>query len=415
MNVMKKELTLLWWTLIALVIAFLCTHSPNLEYDTPSYITFGMNRPPLYPFFIWLFHWAGRYQFLFIMWTQGGILLGALYYARYWLRARLHLTDVAIYMVFICTIFTIAMHYQINFIQAEGLAFPLFIATFFLLVECFQKFSLKKIGWLAFAVSVLILLRLQFYYLYFVFLLLSLWHCWQRVPIKQWMLSVAILLSSMLLTVFIDHTYHYFKHGFFGGAPYGGVLVMVQTLYLADHTAESAFQNSQEKALMRRMLAKRDLLKLNQDVPLQNIMQPSALQLAYQAYAKNYLALQAIITETLPADAIQAGRIAIEMDKMLILHQPKQNILFFLWKYVKCMGGIPIFLFFLILLLVGIYNMVSQAGSSAVGIFIGLSTSITFLNAATIAVCNPDLSMYFCYTQFLLYCLAACVISHDFN
>src|SRR3990167_10825820 len=84
--------------LAILIIFFLTTHSPNYtHYDAPSYILFDPIRPPLYPFFIWLFHWAGSYQYTFIMWIHAIVTFFALLYARFWLKKYLKISDFLIF------------------------------------------------------------------------------------------------------------------------------------------------------------------------------------------------------------------------------------------------------------------------------------------------------------------------------
>ncbi|EKD70117.1 MAG: hypothetical protein ACD_46C00631G0002, partial [uncultured bacterium] len=233
-----------------MIFFFLATHSPNLEYDTPSYINFGVIRPPLYPLFISLFRWAAPHQFSLIIWTHGVLLFAAILYARYWLKKNFQIPDLFIFITFLFTLLTISFHFQLTYVQSEGITFPLFIVTFFLLIECFYQFSFKKISCLSLLVSLLVLARLQFFYLYAIFILLCLWYAWKKIPIKSILAATVILFSSMGLTTLIDHGYHYVKHGFFGAAPYSGLMVLVQTLYLADNNAASYFNDSNVKKLV---------------------------------------------------------------------------------------------------------------------------------------------------------------------
>src|SRR3990167_1607375 len=157
--------------LAVLIIFFLITHSPNyIEYDAPSYINFDPIRPPLYPIFIFLFHLAGSYQFTLIMWMHAIITFSALLYARFWLKKYLEISDFLIFVMCFIVTLTILFHFQLILIGAEGLSFPFFIVTFFLVIECFKEFSLKKISYLALWVSLLVLTRLQFCYFYGIFI-----------------------------------------------------------------------------------------------------------------------------------------------------------------------------------------------------------------------------------------------------
>lgn len=421
---LKKRLVyeLPYFVLASIIIAFLFTHHPNLEYDVdPSYLQFGPIRPPLYPLFIWLFHWAGSYQFIFIMWIQGALLFASLLYTRFWLEKNLQLSGFPIFLICLFIILTIGLHFQIWFIQSEGLSFPFFIVTFFLLVECFHQFNLKKISYLAILVNILVLTRLQFYYFYIVFVMLWFWYLWQRIPIKYLMKAMVILFGSMLLTTVIDHSYHYYKHGFFAGSPYKGILIMFQTLYLANDNAADYFQDPTEKAYVQSLINQRNSQHLNQDVALLTTFKPSYYNYANQSLNRNFMAIQKIIVDTLntsienssgKATNFKADKIAMSINKTLILHDLKKNILFLIWRFLDCMGGIPFFLFFLILFIGLSFKIVKEKikQPSLSLSFVTIIIVITFLNAAIVAISNQNLPVYFCYSQFMLYCLGAFLV-----
>lgn len=410
-----------------LFILFLGTHSPNIEYDIDSsYIMFGQARPPIYPLFIWLFHWLGHYQFHLIMWVQSIFTFSALMYSRHWLKKNLQIPDFLIFLVLLVVTITICFQFQICSIQSEGLAFPLFIFSFFALIECFQKFDVKKLLYLAILVSLLVLTRLQFFYFYGIFIILLVWYVWQRTPIKSLSATALILFSSIFLSIITDHSYHYFKHRVHTKVYYVSSMVLAQALYLADDNAADYFNNPTEKNYVQNMIIQRNAQGLNQDAALMNDVRPSYLEYAYQSYSRNYLALQKIINETISlsednflgkVNISESNAIALNIDKVLLSHALKKNIAFFIWKFVDCMGGVPLLLFFSIILLVLPFKIMKEKilhPHNAV-IFVGVVTLITCLNAGIIALCSPDLPVYFCYSQFMFYCLAALLGNISFN
>lgn len=416
----KKWLIELPYIVLGLwMIYFLCTHAPNLEYDTTSYVTFNAIRPPLYPTFIWLFHWAGAYQFSLIIWVQGILLFGTLLYARYWLKKYLQLTDCPVFLVCLFTVLTISFHFQIWYIQSEGLSFPFFIWTFFLLIECFQRFSLKKLAYLSLWVGVLVLTRLQFYYFYVIFGVLGVWYLWQRVPFKSVCMAIFLLFGSAALTTVIDHGYHYFKHGFFGTAPTAGSMIIVQALYLSDSNAASYFQNPDEKQYVQMMLDQINQQHFNQDAALLQQRKLSYLQYAYESYDRNFIEMQTIVYNTFGnVPVFEANKIEMNIAKTLFTHAPQKNIAFFLWKFVQCVGGgVPFFLFFVILLFAIPFKIVKDKvrAPELAAVFVMVAVGITFLNAAMIAMVERALPSYFCYSQFMLYCLAAFLADRAFR
>jgi len=409
-----------YFMLALVVFCFIYMHTPNLDYDTPGYINFDYTRPPIYPIFILLFRWAGAYHYSLIMWIQGIFLYATLLYVRFWLQKYLHIPDFPIFLVCLFVVTTIGFHFQIWYIESEGLAFPLFIFAFLLLVECFYQFNIKKIFLLSFIIAILVLTRLQFYYFYLMYALLCAWYLWQYLPIKQILISAITLFGSMFLTILIDHSYHYFKHGYFTNGSYIGIMLLAQTLYLADDNAASYFDDPVEKDLVKTMINQRNIGKLNQDSKIISLLNPSYLNLAYQVYARNYIDLQNMIHRTLKSNddnlnmqSYKINTLADNINKVLLKHEFKRNSQFFLWKLVQCMGGISSFLFFAIILFVSgvkiIKDKIRHPNISL--IFVICIALLTFFNATTIAICNPYLSIYFCYSQFMFYCLAAFLYS----
>ena len=398
--------------LAAIIILFLISHSPNyLDYDAPSYINFDVIRPPIYPIFVWLFHWTGSYQFTLIIWAHAIITFCALLYARYWLKKYLKISDFLIFIVFLIVIFTILFHFQLLLIGSEGLSFPFFIVTFFLFIECFKEFNLKKLSLLALSVGLIILTRLQFYYLYIMFAILCTWYFYKKVPIKSLCNGIVMLLLSILATTLIDKTYHYFKHGVFSGAPATGKLLIVQPLFLAvSGDVVNYFTDPKEKQYVQDMLIQINQKQLNKDADLLTATKPSYYEFAYHSYNRNYISIFETINQVLAHEtSIDQNKIAQNITKTLVIHDSKKNLMFFLWKIVEFMGGIQLFIFFIFVAFALSVKVISDRKwqPSYSETFIAVIILITFLNAALVALVEAFLVGYFCYSQFMFYCLAA--------
>src|SRR3990167_429040 len=235
-----------------LIMAFLCTHSPYLGNNAKTYIDFSIIRQPLYPIFIGLFHWAGKYQFYFVMWTQSIITFIALLYGRNWLKKNLQLSDWSLIPVILFVLITISFHYQmISIDDPEGLSFPFFIFAFFNTIECFQEKSIKKIVCLSIWVSVLILLRTQFYFFYGIYIALILWCFLKKKPMSYIAKVALIFIVSIGLTNLADRSYHYLANGVFINEPFSGLVTVIQPLYLANSDAENYFANTEQLYFLR--------------------------------------------------------------------------------------------------------------------------------------------------------------------
>lgn len=410
-GVLKKYADLLPYALLAaMIVFFLSAQTPNVDYDASTYIHFDAIRPPIYPAFIWLFHWMGRFQFEGVVWTQSILTFSSFIYARYWLKKYLQLSDVLIFMVILFVLITISFHFQMNFVESEGLSFPLFIITFFTLVECFQKFDIKKIVLLSLLVGVLILMRLQFYFFYPVFAMLLFWHFLKDTPRKPLFVAFVILFGSVLLTQLIDRSYHYFKHGSFGTASYYGLGTIIQPLYLAGKDTPNYFQDKQEKATFQNIISQFDQRELRRFAALLTSFKLKHYEYANEEYSKNYTAMQTIVANAIkPFSFLEGNKITGDITKTLVLQQPTKNLLFYGWKVIDAFGGVPVFLFYCLILFAVLFR-IRKNNTDEVGFaysFVATVILLTFSNTLLVALVEPALTGYFCYSQFMLYCLAA--------
>src|SRR3990167_5820660 len=236
------------------------------------------------------------------------------------------------------------------------------------------------------------------------------WYCWKRVPIKPLSIGIAILLGSILLTSFIDRSYHYFKHGYFSPAPASGALLIVQPLFLlGDTQADNYFKDAQYKIVVHKILTQINKMKLNKEANLLSAKRALYYENAYEEYNKNYIPIHDLVSQTLASGKpFEINTMATNITKVLVFHDLQRNIFFFLWKFMAFVGDIPLFLFFLIVFLVLIIKVVNDRNWEPhfAPIFVAMIALITFLNAATVAALVPYQTTYFCYSQFMLYCLS---------
>lgn len=418
----KRILQLPFLFVLLLVVLFLCTHAPYFGNNAPTYIKFNIIRQPLYPIFIWLFHWGGKYQFYLVMWVQSIITFFSLLYARHWLKKNLYLSDVTIFPVILLVLITISFHYQMHSIDdPEGLSFPFFIFTFFNTIECFQKKSFKKNISLAVWVSALILLRTQFYFYYGVYIVLIVWYFWKMMPKKYILKVTSVFILSIVLTNVVDRGYHYYMNGVFSTEPFSGLVTIIQPLYLANPDAAKYFTNHKEKAIVQTLLDEIKIKKLNRDVSALASSKVRYYEYAHQEYERNYLPIQSIVSKTFTGiplkdiykintnALIKMNKMTLSISKTLFLHNIKINSYFYIYKIIAALGGIPYFLFFCLLSFIALIKLFRNRrfDLKVSEVFVFLVLLVTFFNAMIVAVAEPNCVRYYCYTQFLLYCFGA--------
>ena len=386
------------------MVLLLLTHDPVIAADTASYVNFSVNRPLLYPIFIWLFKWCGIYQFAAITWAKTIIYGMSLVYARMWLRRHLNLSDFLIFLLFCFTTITTFRFALLS----ESLTVPIFIMAFFSAVEFVTIFQLKKVIWFAVWTTLLILTRTQFYYFYLLYILI-IFICWQqKQAYKNLMLVSVVLLSSIVLTILFNTVYAYFVRGQHDCNISLGNQLIVQPLYMADMNVTDYFNNFTQKKYVSSVLTqmKKEKLSYN-DTPTN----PVYLQDIYAYYGFNYNAIQRItcssIKNVLLSESEQS-RFLIDVSKILYLHDIKKNLVLYTWKFVEFFGGLPVFFGFLIILAAVGSGLISNKGTrfSIEQAFVTVGIIILFLNNSLVALVETYITRYFFYNYFIYYCFA---------
>src|SRR3990167_448849 len=408
--------------IIVPVILFLLKSTPYLGNNAQTYLDFSLIRQPLYSIFIWLFRWAHHSQFKMAMWAQGLLTLYAFLYARYWLKKHLQCRDIFIIPVFLFILVTVCFHYQMKSLDdPEGITFPLFIITFFYLVECFKKPNFKKIIVLSGLVSLLILARTQFYFFYSIFIILIIYHIWKKSPQHFILISSFIFILFAVLTNIGDRTYHYYMNGYFSNEPFSGVLTIIQPLYLAPTHAERYFKNPEEQYLIKILQRKIIQNNLNTYASTSNLSSTVFFKYLNQEHDKNYLAIQGIVNRTLTGipfkyvykvqdlQLIAMDKLTLDMTKTLFSDNIIENVQLYFHKVMGAMGGTAVFFFLMLFIIFALIKLCRDRKQdiSTSELFIFLALLVTLCNALVVAVAEPNCTRYFCYTQFLFYCMGA--------
>lgn len=407
--------------LFSLTFLFLIFHYPIIDNDSPGYIQGELIRQPLDHLFISLFYWAKHYQLFYVMWAQSILTIFALCYARNWLKKKLKVSDFLILPVLLIVLISICFYYQMTHIDSEGIAFPIFIFTFFNLLDCFFEKNYFKIIISSILVGALILTRTQFYFFYGVFFVLISWFILNKLPVKYIFTNLAIFIFSAILTNFLDHTYHYYKNGYFVTEPFSGILTVIQPLYLSESNSADYFNNPFEKKQVQFLLDTLKKENLNHEKKNLNLMDMKNYQYSYQEYSKNYNTILQLVCSSYsnspcqstltisPATLLSMNTSTSHITKILFLHNIRENSLLFIYKIINSIGNISFFGFIFYLLFSVFFSLIknTKRSNEIEKIFIMLSLIIIISNAGIIAVAEPSLPEYTCYSQFLLYCLAA--------
>lgn len=397
--------------LALITIIYLINSTPIIYPDSPSYIMFHAVRPPVYPIFIWLFHFFGQNQFIFLMWTQSILLFIALIYAKHWLHSRLNISNMTTFFVLLFTMLLLFYYKMPREVCSEAIAFPLFIVTFLLMVDCFDAFNLKRVILLCILTNLLILTRLQFYYFYLLFLMQIAWFVWKKIPAKMILASFLIMIISIVFTVTLNRGYHYAMNGKFAESPVIGRQLIIQALYLSDSNAIQYFKNDFEKNIFTNILNKIEKQHLTLKSEQQLLSMPQ--QTTYGYYYATYNPILDIVDDNIPGKSLyEIDATAFSISKTLYMNALKENLLFYLIKISSFFGGMPNLLSFLIILSGSLFYVLTNKNKSINlnQIFTLISLITIFINTAFVMIPEAGQANYFFYSYFLIYCLAGLLV-----
>lgn len=420
---LKKNL-LTWWQLgilAPMIFLPLCIAGPEIWPDTEGYLHFALYRPPVYPIFLWLFHGFGKQQLVIAMWVQATLFFLTIVYVSGWLRDRLEMPKILIFLLLFSMIALLDRFLVFNNILSDLISFSLFLLTLTFLVDCFEIINVRKIIWLSIVSSLLILTREQFYYLYPLLFALIFWYIWKKELARKIILSSTIIVLSIVMTFCANRGYHYLVNQ--GASPVvPGVAVLEQALYLSDYTDHTDFSDATQKNYFIktiRLLEKRRLTKKTMDVPGIKPFQPMTLDVANQMYNLAYLAITHAAKSNFPLPDFYSYNSAVFIEKLvwkLYTHNLKENILFSTWRIISLMGGIWFFVGFMIAMLCMLLRVILDRAwrPSAKQFFVMISFYLMFSNAVIVGLFSDNESRYFYYTYFLYFCLFGLLASELF-
>lgn len=395
-----------------LTAVYLSYVSPLIEVDSVTYINFSSRRPPIYPFFLWIFHGFGSYQFTIVIWFQFIFSFLSLGYACHWLRTRLQLNEFLISFILISTVVLIFIYYKmLRSICSEGITFPLFIIAFLLLVETFNHLTLKKMVLLSLYTSLLVLTRAQFYFFYILLAMLVIWNIWKKTSLKTIFLSFLLIITSIVFNEGITRSYHYLMFGRFSSVPLVGIQLIPRALFLSHIRLSQYFTDQSDQIIFEKILNRLENKHLTKSTA------PEIIKGLHPVLAYYNAAVPAIEKNYSPyiegLSLYQTNEKMLRLSKVLYLNNLKENLILYLWSISSYFGEIPFILSFLLVLFVLYKSIFKNKKIDTKTAFIILAMSTIIINVAFCAIWVIMVASYYYYTYFLTFCLAAIIANED--
>lgn len=376
--------------------------------------------PPLYPFFIWLFHIFGTKQYIALRWGQSILTFWSLLYAADWMHKNLSIPRFINITIMALMIGFMSFHGQtLTRVFSEGLSFPIFIVTFFYLVEAFQSPDLKKIALVSLGSSLLILTRHQFYYFYVMLAFSVIWNYWRRGLFRLMIKNLGLITLFIIMTGILSQQYYHWVSKSSGQSwsaaqwQFTGWRVLVQPMYLAHSTDDVYFSDPEEKKLFDKILnhLEKDQYTRKTAPPLKDNDNILAAEYHYMSILGKFQdSIRRGIEQSQPIDKSpeQVDKMLFHMTKTLVAHSIKENLVFYLLR-VTFYSGAPlwVFLSLMIIFLTMIYRIILDKSwcPTIEQAFVMMALIFIVLNSAFVAIVEVQMPRYFYYSIFLYFCL----------
>lgn len=376
--------------------------------DTESYLALSSQRPPLFSLVLRLDHVLTGGLFLLTRLLQMGLMVWALLYLDKWLRRSMQVPGYA--TLILSFLFLMPLIYHGHFgrlLLSEALSIPLYIFALVYLCKLFINPQIKVAIGFSVCVSLLILTRNQFYFLYGFFVLALVWCAYRRVGRANFLLLGATFIFAMAATTVASMGYHKIMNGKFANTSANGPLLFVQPFFLAKRSDQQYFKNHDER---QAFLAAYD------HAEKKGYLQGSTIEV-HQGFSLGWDNLPKYVHFVDVFDPIQfesSGAIAqfyptnYSIDKVmthmawvLFLHNLKQNLIFYSWKFSYSLGGPLLLVVFILLALISLVALLRNRESD-IAIVTGVLLCLVFANNLIIAIAEMVLTRYLIYPSLAL-------------
>lgn len=237
-----QEEYVFYWLAFILAIGLNFGIGTKIYPDSESYITYAIERPPLYPAIIYLFKFAFATRALeFLVFFQ---LLGGLFtcawsvYKLDTLFSKIHASK---FLVFILLTFPyFYTPYYGNTILSEAVSYPFFLIVFINVLEVIINTQKRHLYALPALISLLILTRFQFFFLVPWFILFCLYLVFSRTHIIKLRTIALLIIFCAAMPSIIDKSVRYSVHGDISAPPYLFQQLLVTPLVVSNvETADS--------------------------------------------------------------------------------------------------------------------------------------------------------------------------------
>lgn len=246
--VRKKPNIILLKVLISLIVlSFILIKGGLIHTDTKSYLEFGMQRPLIYPIFLYFFDtiWSSHLPIIMACGLFGLISAHLLSKKINSVFLTPKLAEVVFFLILLLP-YVFNEYLVANFLIAESISYPLFLMFVYYLIRVlesnYQKSTIIKLFIFS---NLLILTRGQFVIIYPALIILGIYPLIFKTKTKFFFIISIVI--TFLLSNTIDSTYHLAIHGKFEKTNFGGFMLSGNALYSSLPSDSSLFENAEKE------------------------------------------------------------------------------------------------------------------------------------------------------------------------
>ncbi len=399
-----------WFAILMMgcLFAWLLSKGVVIDVDSPSYITKGFLRSPLYPLLIHLSQGIFGEGVLYPVIALQLFLLGwAAYQLTKQLEKYFEISPVTFYIVLGTLILPFCIKWG-NFLLSQGLAYPLFLFSVSLFFQALFEKKSKPFIYSFIMLTLLILTRRQFMFMYVVFGagILYFWMI-HHIKLRKIALLCFALLASFIAADLAEKSYHYAVNGHFTTVPHLGMQFIVAPLYLASESDAALFSDPIERAIFTESYKNMQEKCLNAECAFKGSHPP------YQHFYLHYNnigwgVLWPVAIQYTQGNLPKIDELTLKISFKLILNNWQRWVKLYLGNIVNNIGGYYFAFWLCLIFAVSFFSHLKNKDRFSIGLF--FTILMTFGNYSLIALVEPAMAPYNFYTNTVLFCFLIILI-----
>lgn len=411
-NVSKRisPFNFLTFFLVAAASIYILSREIIMHPDSTGYLLGSVIRSPVYPVFLQIVKITGEHIF-FPLLTFIQLIIGlyaiqtfSVFLFRIFNLDKWHWFAI---FVFLFSPYLIGIR-GANAVVSEALAYPLFLIVSKYLIEAIYYLKFRSFL-LAFATtSLLILTRSQFLFLYPLIALLLIYIAIFEIKFRTLFKKIAFwFLTSIILTITLEMSYHFLAHGKFIRTPFTGIQLATNALYVSSVKDSVNINNEHYRSIFVKIMKEADSQNLTQSKRFKNMGFYSHYEISYNdlCWRTIFPTIKANIQYKNETQLFtKVDKITLSLSKIMITKNFKSFLKIYIYNAYNCFGGF-INSIWILLLSFTTLRWLFMDRNNKIALILLFVLGLHWSNVLLISLVEPAIVRYVFYTQTLLFVL----------